>query len=124
MLHTDLYQVVLTSIMSQSRVIDEEGFVLAGMEGIKYRKNELQITPGDKMYLYTDGVTEATDNNEELYGEQRLLDFVNSLEKTEPDDLCKRIKKDVDRFVDTAPQFDDITMLCMKYQGKRSEATE
>ena len=65
------------------------GMLLAGMEGIKYRKNELQLTPGDKLYLYTDGVTEATDNNTELYGEQRLLDFVNSLEKTEPESLCK-----------------------------------
>ena len=93
------------------------GMLLAGMEGIKYRKNELQLTPGDTLYLYTDGVTEATDNNTELYGEQRLLDFVNSLEKTEPESLCKLIKKDVDKFVGTAPQFDDITMLALNFDA-------
>ena len=93
------------------------GMLLAGMEGIKYRKNELQLAPGDKIYLYTDGVTEATDNNTELYGEQRLLDFVNSLENTEPESLCKLIKEDVDKFVGTAPQFDDITMLAMNFDA-------
>ena len=93
------------------------GMLLAGMEGIKYRKNELQLMPGDKIYLYTDGVTEATDSNTELYGEQRLLDFVNSLENTEPESLCKLIKEDVDEFVGTAPQFDDITMLSLNFDA-------
>ena len=91
--------------------------LLAGMEGIKYRKNELQLIPGDKLYLYTDGVTEATDNNTELYGEQRLLDFVNSHKFTEPESICKLIKEDVDKFVGTAPQFDDITMLAMNFDA-------
>ena len=93
------------------------GMLLAGMEGIKYRKNEIQLNPGDTLYLYTDGVTEATDNNTELYGEQRLLDFVNSLEKIEPESLCKLIKEDVDKFVGTAPQFDDITMLALNFDA-------
>ena len=93
------------------------GMLLAGMEGIKYRKNVLQLAPGDKLYLYTDGVTEATDNNSELYGEQRLIDFVNSLERTEPETLCKLIKEDVDKFVGTAPQFDDITMLAINFDA-------
>ena len=69
------------------------------------------------MYLYTDGITEATDNNTRLYGEQRLLDFVNSLEAVEPVSLCKLIKEDVDKFVGTAPQFDDITMLAMNFDA-------
>ena len=93
------------------------GMLLAGMEGIRYRKNELQLVPGDKLYLYTDGVTEATDNNTELYGEQRLLDFVNSIENVEPESLCKLIKEDVDKFVGTAPQFDDITMLALNFDA-------
>ena len=93
------------------------GMLLAGMEDIKYRKNELQLIPGDKLYLYTDGVTEATDNNTELYGEQRLLKFVNSLENIEPESLCKLIKEDVDKFVGTAPQFDDITMLAINFDA-------
>ena len=93
------------------------GLFLAGMEGIKYRKNELQLNPGDRIYLYTDGVTEATDNNTQLYGEERLLGFVNSLGDTEPETLCKRIKDDVDKFVQTAPQFDDITMLALNFDA-------
>ena len=93
------------------------GMLLAGMEGIKYRKNELQLMPGDKLYLYTDGVTEATDNNTQLYGEERLLEFVNSLEEIEPESLCKAIKEDVDKFVGTAPQFDDITMLAINFDA-------
>ena len=93
------------------------GMLLAGMEGIKYRKNEIQLVPGDKIYLYTDGVTEATDNNTELYGDERLLDFVNSLESVEPESLCKLVKEDVDKFVGTAPQFDDITMLAMNFDA-------
>ena len=93
------------------------GMLLAGMEGMKYRKNELQLVPGDKLYLYTDGVTEATDNNTELYGEQRLLDFVNSLNIIEPESICKLIKEDVDKFVGTAPQFDDITMVAINFDA-------
>ena len=93
------------------------GMLLAGMEGIKYRKNELQLAPGDRLYLYTDGVTEATDNNTQLYGEQRLLDFVNSLEDTSPESLCKLIKDDVDKFAGTADQFDDITMLAINFDA-------
>ena len=93
------------------------GMLLAGMEGMKYRKNSLQLMPGDKLYLYTDGVTEATDNNTELYGEERLLDFVNSLETVEPESLCKLIKEEVDKFVGTAPQFDDITMLAINFDA-------
>ena len=56
-------------------------------------------------------------NNTELYGEQRLLEFVNSLEKTEPESLCKLIKEDVDKFVGNAPQFDDITMLALNFDA-------
>ena len=93
------------------------GLFLAGMEGIKYRKNELQLIPGDRIYLYTDGVTEATDNNTELYGEDRLLSFVNALGDAEPEKLCKSIKYDVDKFVETAPQFDDITMLALNFDA-------
>ena len=99
------------------------GMLLAGMEGIKYRKNQLQLNPGDKLYLYTDGVTEATNNNTELYSEQRLLDFVNSLENPEPESLCKLIKEDVDKFVGTAPQFDDITMLAINFDAVIGDET-
>ena len=93
------------------------GFVLAGMEGVKYRTAEIELTPGDIVYVYTDGVTEATDINQELYGEDRLYAAINSQEFETVEDICKYIKKDVDEFVGEAPQFDDITMVAFKYIG-------
>lgn len=87
------------------------GFVLAGMEGIKYRKNEFLLAPGDRLYLYTDGVTEATNQNNAFYGEQRLLKVLNKNAENDIQTLCKEVQEDVDRFVGKAPQFDDITML-------------
>ena len=93
------------------------GFVLAGMEGVKYKAQEIKLEPGDIVYVYTDGVTEATDANEELYGEDRLLSAINSKEFENVQDICKYIKADVDKFVGEAPQFDDITMVAFKYIG-------
>ena len=94
------------------------GFVLAGMEGVRYRKNELVLEPGDAIYLYTDGVTEATDLNEELYGEDRLHSILEKYKDETMEVICSEIKKDVDLFAGEAPQFDDITMLALKYNGQ------
>ena len=94
------------------------GFVLAGMEGVKYKTQEHQLYPGDIVYLYTDGVTEATNSESVLYGEERLLNAINSREFDSMEELCKFIKSDVDSFVGDAPQFDDITMLAFKYIGE------
>lgn len=96
------------------------GFVLAGMEGIRYRKNELELAPGDTIYLYTDGVTEATNVNNELYGEDRLHSILEQYRNTAPDVICEKVKADVDLFVGEAPQFDDITMLVLRYNGPAS----
>ena len=93
------------------------GFVLAGMEGVRYRKNELVLEPGDAIYLYTDGVTEATDLNDELYGEDRLHSILEKYKDETMEVICSEIKKDVDLFAGEAPQFDDITMLALKYNG-------
>ncbi|MGN0181986.1 MAG: SpoIIE family protein phosphatase, partial [Candidatus Ornithomonoglobus sp.] len=97
------------------------GMVLAGMDGIKYRQNELQLTPGDQIFLYTDGVTEATDKSNQLYGEERLLKTVNWNIVKSPQDLCKAVKADVDTFVGEAPQSDDITMLSVELQYIRGD---
>lgn len=93
------------------------GFILAGMDGVKYKTHDFQLSPGDIVYLYTDGVTEATNSESELYGEERLLQAINSREFESMEDICKFIKSDVDRFVGEEPQFDDITMLAFKYNG-------
>ena len=94
------------------------GFVLAGMDGVKYKPQELQLQPGDMIFLYTDGVTEATNANNELYGEDRLLAAINAKEFASMEELCTFVKADVDAFVAEAPQFDDITMVALKYFGQ------
>ncbi len=92
--------------------------VLAGMDGVPYRLQELTLGRGDILFLYTDGVTEATDVNNELYGEDRLLACLNANKGATVKELCDRVKDDVDVFVKGAPQFDDITMLAFKFNGK------
>lgn len=89
-------------------------FVLAGMDMVKYKEQELQLQPGDEIYLYTDGVTEAHNSNNELFGENRLLESLNSTKGMSVEDICKKVKEDVDAFVCDAEQFDDITMLCVQ----------
>lgn len=93
------------------------GLVLAGMEGLRYKRNEYELESGDVLFLYTDGVTEATDINSELFGDDRLLDALNESYKEDisMDDVCASVKKSVDEFVDEAPQFDDITMLAFRF---------
>ncbi len=93
------------------------GFILAGMEDISYRKSEMQLQQGDKIYLYTDGVTEATDIHEALYGEDRLENVLKNNSGISVEEICGKIKADLDSFVGNAPQFDDITMLCLEYNG-------
>ena len=97
------------------------GFVLAGMAGIRYRRNELQLAPGDTIFLYTDGITEATNANNELYGEERLLAVLEKNAQSTSQTICDEVKKDVDAFVEEAPQFDDITMLSIVYKGSQAK---
>ncbi|MCQ2428967.1 MAG: SpoIIE family protein phosphatase [Clostridia bacterium] len=96
---------------------DKSGIVLAGLEDVKYKTQELTLSPGDVIYLYTDGVTEATNAQEVLYGEQRLLDALNSREFESMEDVCRFVREEVDAFVGDAPQFDDITMVAMRFIG-------
>lgn len=90
------------------------GLVLAGMEGINYRRNEIQLMPGDKVYLYTDGVTEATNAQTKLYSEERLLKTINSIDTTSCKTVCENVFDSITEFVDGAEQFDDITMLAFE----------
>lgn len=95
------------------------GLVLAGMDGINYKKQELMLSPGDIIYLYTDGITEATNKNNELYGDDRLIETLNSMEFESMKDICENVKKDVMKFVADAPQFDDMTMLAFRFNGAK-----
>ena len=95
------------------------GFVLGGMDGVRYRINELTLSARDRIFLYTDGVTEATNAEETLYGEERLITFMNQHRSTDARTLLAALKANIDEFVGEAPQFDDITMLLLDY--KRGE---
>ena len=92
------------------------GFVLAGMDMTRYRMGSLQMEPGDAIFQYTDGVTEATNGNNELYGMERLEAVLNKNADAAPDALLPAVKADIDAFVGDAPQFDDITMLCLEFK--------
>ena len=93
------------------------GFILAGMEGMRYRVGELTLSPGDRLFLYTDGVPEATNADNKLYGEERLLAFMNQNDSLEATALLPALKSNIDEFVGEAPQFDDITMLMFDYKS-------
>ena len=95
---------------------DKHGFVLGGMDGMKYKEYELYLTPGSKLFLYTDGVPEATDANDELFGTERMLAALNKDADAAPQDILKAVRAAVDDFVKDAEQFDDLTMLCLEYR--------
>lgn len=94
------------------------GFVLAGMEGIRYRSGSVQLQPGDKFFQYSDGVPEAMNSKNEQYGMLRLEKVLAQNSEKTPAELLPAIKADLDSFVGDADQFDDITMLCIEFSGK------
>jgi len=96
---------------------DPHGFVLGGMEGLPFTGYTFTLKPGSTLFVYTDGVAEATNANDELYGTDRMLEALNQDPDLDPKDLLPAVRKDVDKFVGAAPQFDDLTMLGLKYCG-------
>lgn len=96
---------------------DKHGFVLGGMSGMKYREYEMQLLPGSKLFLYTDGLPEATDKSQEQFGTDRMLAALNEVCSAAPDEILKNVRRSVNDFVREAEQFDDLTMLCIEYKG-------
>ena len=88
------------------------------MDGLRYQEYVLQIHPGDKVFVYTDGVPEATNADKELFGTERLVDALNEQPQSAPFDILKNVRRAVDDFVQEAEQFDDLTMLCLEYKGR------
>ena len=101
---------------------DRHGFVIGGMEGIHYKEYELQIDPGDKLFIYTDGVPEATDGSDEMFGVERMTAALNSCADGSPEEILRGVKNAVDAFVGDAEQFDDLTMMCLTYNGPHPAA--
>jgi len=91
--------------------------VMAAMEETVYTQQTYDLSPGDTLFLYTDGVTEATNSHDELFGDNRLLGAISKTDNMSPAETCTFVKKEIDNFVEDAPQFDDITMLAVTYKG-------
>ena len=96
---------------------DEHGFVVGGYEDEEYTDYEIQLSPGDTIFLYTDGVPEATDAKGEMFGTDRMTESLNRHRDTSPEQLLKAVKEDVKDFVKDAPQFDDLTMIALTLKG-------
>ena len=92
--------------------------MLAAMEGMPYENHEITLGSCDRIFVYTDGVTEATNSEEQLYGEERLLKRLqlDTTKVLSPKEIIDFVRADIDEFVGGAPQFDDITMLEMLYK--------
>jgi len=83
----------------------------------RYKEYEVQLSPGSKLFVYTDGVPEATSAEEELFGTDRMLEALNGDTAAAPEALLKTVRRAVDSFVKDAEQFDDLTMLSLEYKG-------
>ena len=99
-------------------VKDKHGFVIGGMPGSRYKEYELTLEPGSKLFLYTDGLPEATDAEGNMFGVSRALSALNEVADRSPAETLESVRQAVDNFVASAEQFDDLTMMCVEYKGK------
>ena len=98
-------------------IYDKHGLPLASMDGVKYRNYEDTLCKGDMLFVYTDGVPEATSSEDELFGNDRMLDALNKVKSDNCVDVVDGVRTAIEGFVKEAPQFDDITMLAFRYDG-------
>ena len=98
-------------------VKDKHGLVIGAMDGVSYKEYEITLTKGSKLFLYTDGVPEATNADNEMFGTDRMLDALNKDRNASSMGILRNVREAVDGFVQGAEQFDDITMLCLEYKG-------
>ena len=97
---------------------------VATMEGMRFRQHAFELQPGDSLFVYTDGVPEATNANNELFGTDRMLEILNREIDATPRQLLENVRNGIDAFVGDAPQFDDITMMCFNYFGPEGDGKE
>ena len=103
---------------------DPHGFVVGGLEGMKYRNYEMQMDPDAKLFLYTDGVPEAMNGNGTLFGTQRMVQALQRTQDSSPEEILAAVDAAVSDFAADAPQFDDLTMLCVHYLGRNEKKGE
>ncbi len=97
----------------------KHGLFIGGMDDVTYKEYELDLKPGDKIFVYTDGLPEATDSAGEMLGMDRMTDALNEYLDEKPRPLIEGMRESVNKFVKDAEQFDDITMMCLEYAGKK-----
>ena len=100
---------------------DKHGFVLGGMPDMHYREYEILFNPGAKLFVYTDGVTEASNAEEEFFGMEHIVAALNDKKAGTPREILEHVKETVKQFVGDAPQSDDLTMMCLHYIGNPIE---
>jgi sigma-B regulation protein RsbU (phosphoserine phosphatase) len=98
---------------------DRHGLVIGAMDGVVYKEYEMVLEPGTKIFLYTDGVPEAADEDDNMFGNDRMVEALNLDPDAPPKTVLANVKKSVDEFVCEAEQFDDLTMMCLEYKGKQ-----
>ena len=97
---------------------DRHGLVVGGMPGVKYHEHSLQMYPGSKLFVYTDGVPEATDAENALFGTTRMLEALNAHANESPKQILHGVRQAVNEFVSNMEQFDDLTMMCLEFMPK------
>ncbi len=95
----------------------KHGLAVGAMPGVRYKDFEIQMKKGDRIFIYTDGIPEATDKEYNMFGEKRMTESLNRHKDGDLKELLEGVHRDVDAFADGAPQFDDLTMLCLEYRG-------
>lgn len=98
---------------------DDHSFIVGGMDGIRYKNYEFSLKEGDTLFVYTDGIPEANNTSEELFGTDKMVEALNINSDGEPSEILENVKRNVDDFVGDSVQFDDFTMLCLRYNGNK-----
>ena len=101
---------------------DKHSFVIGGIPGVPYKEYTLTMEPGDKIFVYTDGVPEAIDKNDEMFGVARMVEALNNNAAGRPEEILRNVRSAVDAFVGDAEKFDDLTMMCLEYRGSESSS--
>jgi len=91
------------------------------MDDMKYKEYTLKLEKGDKLFLYTDGIAEASNADNDMFGTGRMIDALNAVKDSNAKDIIKGVRTEVSAFVKDAEQFDDMTMLCLEYYGTGNE---
>jgi sigma-B regulation protein RsbU (phosphoserine phosphatase) len=96
---------------------DRHSFVIGGLEDVRYHEYEMHLEPGSRLFLYTDGIPEASDFQHTLFGTDRMLAALNREPSASPRTILENVETRIRQFVAREEQFDDMTMLCLEYRG-------